>query len=111
MLLVKNSDRVTCETIQERLSELHPEYKTEIANCDLNLELLGFCKSAPCDLFLDISDDDFLNLLDELMQIEVDAYNIDEDEPDERSPQFQKYKRYSWIYDVIFDAEDAPDSL
>ena len=109
MYIVREINQETYQKIATRLHELHPDYKMQMVNCDINLERLGFCESAPCELHLDINEDQYLALLDELIGFEVDAYNTDSGDPDTHSTEYELYERYTWIYDYLFHALDADD--
>lgn len=101
----------TTKSVFEKFSkcflELYPKTKIELLSCDETLERLGFCQSAPCSFKLYLSDDEYLMILDELMQMEVDAYNTSDGEnPPESDPLYQRYLKYGWMWDILFYAKD-----
>lgn len=95
-----NIDRNT----YERLKDLLPDFKSDIIidliSCDINLEKLGFCKSAPCVVNIDIDKTELERIMDEIMNIEID-YAQSEDYYD-----YKKYKKYCWIWDQLNSAKD-----
>lgn len=102
------TDKVTYNQIKTILPDIKPDIKIELMSCDDNLEKLGFCSSAPCVVCFDLSCDELNHLLDDLMQIETDAFNTDDGKPPlDNDPYYQKYKKYGWLWDVLFYAKEA----
>lgn len=91
------------ELFRDRLHELHPEINVRIFFCDEALEKLDFVESAPCTVFVDISDAQRESLLNELDQLEADAYNTSGELPDIEAE--AKYKRYECLWQYLFYAE------
>lgn len=91
------------------LPDIMPNIKLKLIVADTNLQRLGFVDYTPCKVQIDITDDDYLALLDDLIQIEVDAFNtIDGKDPPKSDPYYQKYDKYGWMYDILFGAKDMP---
>lgn len=102
-----DTDKSHFEQIKLLLPDIKPDIKITLTNCDDNLEQLGFCSSAPCTVCFDLCWDEMEKLLDELMQIEVDAFNTDDGGyPPQDDPHYQKYLKYGWLWDVLFYAKE-----
>lgn len=101
-----NLDRVKYERINLLLPDICPDIKIELRSMDINLERLGFCESAPCVVAFDISKEDYKILLNELMDMETDALSSETWDyfPDD-DPRYIRYKKYSWMQDVLYYAE------
>ena len=101
------TDKNTYNRIQTLLPDIKPDIKITLMSCDDNLEKLGFCSSAPCVVCFDLSFDELNQLLDDLMQIEIDAFNTNNGEyPSQNDPYYQKYIKYGWLWDVLFHAKE-----
>jgi len=68
-----NVDKVLYNQISVLLPDIWPNIKINLLVADENLEKLGFCKSAPCLMTIDLSENEYEQLLDELLQLEIDA--------------------------------------
>lgn len=91
----------------ELLPELHPEIKIHLISCDEMLQELGFCDDAPCVVKFDFTNTDYEELLDELMQLEINAYNTHNGEnPKPSDPDYQKYLRYGWMWNWLNNAKE-----
>lgn len=90
------TDKDTYLKLKTCLYELHPEINVELLVCDNNLELLGFIKSAPCIVSIDINTEQRENLMNELMLMETDA--VDNEDIDI----IRRAERYVWIWDVLY---------
>lgn len=105
-----NTDKMCYERIKALLPDIKPDIKITLVCCDDNLEKMGFCSSAPCIVCFDLSLDELEKLLDDLMQIEVDAFNTaDGNDPPENDPYYQKYLKYGWLWDIMFYAKEDID--
>lgn len=96
--------RKVYERLKESLEEFRPNIKIELINCDIMLEKLGFCESAPCIVYVDLEEKEMGVLLDDLYQLEIDAFNGNQ-EPEDDDPLYVLYKKFGWIYDVFIEAE------
>ena len=92
------------ERVKERLEEFRPNIKIELIVCDIMLEKLGFCESAPCIVYVHLEENEMEILLDDLLSLEIDAFNGN-DEPEDDDPLYVLYKKYGWLYDVFVEAE------
>ena len=104
MYVINDTDRKKYELLKERLNELYPEYEVRMTDCDINLERLGFVDSAPCRARIDITEQQYEDLLDELIGFEINAYNNDPWSSD-ASVEMQLCERYTWMYDYLLCAE------
>lgn len=99
-------DRVTYTQIATLLPDIWPDIKINLLSMDENLEKLGFCKSAPCVVSIDLSAAEYEQLLDKLMDLEVNAYDTpDGDYPSDNDPDYILYCKYGWMWDVLYSAE------
>ncbi len=91
--------------IKKLLPDICPDVKFSLKTTDDILATLGFCDVPPCVVAFDLNDSEFEEMLLELIQLEVDAYNTpDGKDPKEDDPYYQRYLKYGWIYDVLFNA-------
>ena len=91
--------------IEKLLPDICPDVKISLEAVDDNLATLGFCDVPPCTVAFDLDDVEFKEMLLELNQLEVDAFNTpDGKNPKEDDPYYQRYLKYGWIYDVLFNA-------
>lgn len=107
LMFYLNIEKSCYKRIKNLLPEIKPDIKILLINCDDNLQKLGFCSDAPCTIGFDLCREEMNDLLDELMQIEVDAFNtIDGEEPSGNSCSYQRYIKYGWLWDVLYCAEE-----
>lgn len=96
------------EKVLHLLPELFPDIAIRLEACDDNLVALGLCESAPCIVSLNINQENFEEIIDELINIETDAFNTKHGEyPKEDSPVYQKYLKYGCLYGILYNAETA----
>lgn len=92
-------------TIEEHLHAVIPSIIMSHVVTDEKLKQLGFVDHAPCVFSLDMTRDDFEDMMDELMQLEVDAFNTpDGSMPPEDDPLYLKYLKYGWLWDMFYNA-------
>lgn len=84
-----------------------PDIRLRMIDCDYHLERLGFCDSAPCVIRFEITEEERDWLMEQLMDMEGSAYTTDS--PSETSPEYKRYKKYNWIWDLLFYADYVPD--
>ncbi|MGN0624494.1 MAG: hypothetical protein ACI4JA_11195 [Oscillospiraceae bacterium] len=93
------------ERIKARLPEIYPDIMFNLVVCDDALENLGFVNDAPCIVDFYINEERYDELLDDLLQFEVDAFNtVDGCYPDKNDSQYQDYLKYGWMWDWFFHA-------
>ena len=96
----------TYESMKQRLSEIHPEIELELIVCDYALVTLGFVKDPPCIVHVDLTEEAYNDLMTELMDFEIAAYNQPESERHpEKTPVYQQYLRYGWMWDYFYWAK------
>lgn len=99
------TDKVIFEKLSVHLPELFPNINFKLIYADETLEKLGLARSAPCLICLDLSPDEYDELLDDLLQLEIDACNTPKYPPAENDPAYIRYKKYCWMYGVFANAE------
>ena len=97
------------ERVKERLEEFRPNIKIELIVCDIMLEKLGFCNSAPCIVNIHLDEEEMENLQLDLLNFEIDAFNGN-DEPEDDDPLYVLYKKYGWLYYLFLQAELIEDN-
>ena len=71
-------DKEKAEKFKELLIELRPNIKVNICDGDVNLYYLGFIDYFPCYIEIDMKEDEITDLLEELNDMEICAYNYDD---------------------------------
>lgn len=95
-----------CIKIERLLPEICPDVSFYTVAEDYNLELLGLCESALCVVVFNLDNDEFKELLDELNNIEIDAFNTKYGEhPKQDNSAYQKYLKYGCLYEILYNAE------
>ena len=96
------------EKVAKLLPELFPNVEICVESCDDILVALGLCESAPCIIVLNISQEKFEEILNELVDIETGAFNTVHGEyPKDDDLLYQKYSKYACLYDILNNAEKA----
>lgn len=96
----------TYKNIEESLKVICPWVKIQHIYTDNKLKELGFVESPPCCFSLDMSWDEFEYMMDELTQLEVDAFNTPHGEmPSKNDPLYQKYIKYGWLWNMFYNAD------
>ena len=99
-------DKNDYEKVAELLPELFPEIKIQLEMCDENLVNLGFCQFAPCIVTLNISQEKFKDIIDELIDIETDAFDTKYGNyPKDEDPIYQKFLKYGCLYNILNNVE------
>lgn len=89
------------------LSEVYPSIKIKHIATDQKLKELGFVDFSPCVFLMDTDWAGLELLMDELMQLEVDAFNTsDGKDPPADAPLYLRYLEYGWLWDVLFKADE-----
>ena len=95
------------ETIRRSLDAVYPEAKTEHITTDYALKALMLIDYPPCIFSLDMTWDEYDRMMDELMQIEIDAFNTDNLEISfENNECYLKYLEHGWLWDLFYNAND-----
>lgn len=90
-MLVKDIPKDMAEQLIKAITDLRPDMKAEIIVEDFNLYKLGFTTYIPCTVSVDATDDEILDLLDEVEQMEIDAWNFSDSEL--KDPEIAKEQR------------------
>ena len=94
------------ESLKSDLEKFRPNIQLILVECDDALERLGFCESAPCIVHVDLTEEEMELLLDDLMQLEIDAYNTETGkDPLPNDPFYLLYREFGWMWGVFHDAE------
>ena len=101
MLLIKVNEN-EYDKIQTLLPDIFPNVKFTLKSQDDTLATLGLCESAPCVVEFDLTTEAFYEMLDELNDIEIDAYNT----PSNNLAR-EKYEKYGCLYDILFNAQKS----
>ena len=102
MISIVISDEEYMELLR-LLPEIVPDLKFTLMIKDDNLKEFGFVKSAPCIVNFETDAEGFENILDMLMDIETEAFNLFEEEED--SAEFEKYQRYKNLWGILYNAK------
>lgn len=71
---IKDVFKEEAQKIQLLLQELRPDWEVSLIEEDVNLFRLGFVKDIPCSLSINAPEEDIEALLDEIYDMETDAY-------------------------------------
>ena len=94
------------KTINKKLHELFPSIKMTHIASDRTLVEMGFADYPPCIFTMDMTWDEYEDMMFDLMQIEVDAFNTPTgDMPEKDDPAYLKYLEYGWLWDMFYNAE------
>lgn len=105
--MIIESTKIVFERFSKYFPALYSGCEIQLISCDAALENLGFCQSAPCIFSVNLSDDEYLDILDGLMQMEIDAFNTEDGKSSlDSDPLYQKYKKYGWMWDILFYVKD-----
>lgn len=90
------------KTVQERMKDLFPQIKLELIS-DFSLPGLEL----PYSFTMSISFSELDDIMDDLMQIEVDAFNTEDGKmPPQNDPLYLRYVKYGWLWDLFYDAKE-----
>jgi len=104
------TDRIRYEKMKKLLPDFRADMIIELESMDSNLEKLGFVDTAPCVVKIDISEDELDALMDELVMIEINAFNTsDGKNPPKDDVDYQMYLKYGWMWDELFKAESEEE--
>ena len=93
-------------TISKLLPDVCPDVSFFLKEADHNLVKLGLCKSAPCVAMFILDNNQFNEMLDDLNDIEFEAFNTPHGVyPSESNPAYRKYLKYGCLYDILSNAE------
>ena len=99
------TDMCSFKKIKSSLLVVYPEAKIEHIFTDISLQSLGFTNISPCVFTLDMSWDEYYIMMDELSQIETDAFNTPNGEaPDLSDEAYKLYIEHGWLWDMFHNA-------
>ena len=78
MFTKNNLQKADAEKYLVLIKELCPECEIKIINEDINLYQLGLVEDVPCTLQIGLSRNELENLLEQINDMEVDAYSNEE---------------------------------
>ena len=94
------------QKIKTLLPQICPDVKFSLISQDDNLVSLGLCDSAPCIVEFDLSAKEFNEMLDELDDIEVNAFSTPNKEfSQSENLAYQKYLKYGCLYQILYNAK------
>ncbi|MBQ3195298.1 MAG: hypothetical protein IJB65_02415 [Clostridia bacterium] len=94
------------DILQTLIPELYPNVPFSLITEDNCLVALGLCDSAPCIVEFNLTEDEFDQLLEDLNEIEVAAFNTPSGtHPNKDNTAYQKYLKYGCLYDILYNAE------
>ena len=106
-MLYVETDMASHKTIRKCLDKAYPQARTEHITTDRALKALEFVDWPICVFSLDMTWDEFENMMDALIQLEVDAFNTDDGEmPAEDDEDYQRYMYYGWLWDMFYQAQE-----
>lgn len=106
-MLYVETNMCSFEKIEKLLPDIYPSAKLSHIVTDYTLCNLGFSKMPFCIFALDMTWDEYENMMNELIQLEIDAYNTkDGKEPAKDDPYYQKYLKYGWLWDLFYQANE-----
>ena len=105
MLKIK-VNKTDFDKINTLLPDVCPNTSFALINEDENLMKLGFCDSATCVVEFDMSVKDFYEMLDTLNEIEIEAFNTNNEKySPELDLAYKKYLKYGCLYDILYNSE------
>ena len=88
------------------LPDICPDVEFDLIATDDNLKKLGLCADSPCVIAFNIDESRFDQMMDELIQLEIDAFNVSDGYPSSDDPLYQRYIKYGWMWNVLHNAEE-----
>lgn len=90
------------ETVHKLMNELFPQVDLELIS---NTSLPGI--ELPYSFTMSISFSELEDIMDNLMQLEIDAFNtVDGEMPSSDDPFYQKYVKYGWLWNLFYNAKE-----
>ena len=92
--------------VERLFPDIFPNIPFFIKEADHNLKKLGLCEYVPCIVMFALDNDEFEDMLNELIDIETNAFNTKNGEhPKDDDPLYQKYLKYGCLYEILYNAE------
>ena len=93
------------DAIRRDITQLFPDIRIRHIHTDHALKELGFAEKPICVFVMDMTLDEFESMMDELSQLEVDAFNTSDGSlPEKDDPLYQRYRRFGWLWDMFYNA-------
>ena len=92
------------EEIEKSMAAVYPAVKPKHIVTDHTLKNLGFTEQAPCIISLDMTWEEYREMLLDLSDLETFAY-ID-GEPDPESESYKTYVEHGWLWSMFWCAKD-----
>lgn len=100
MLLIETKIR-DFKAVQEHMRDLFPQINLDLIS---DISLPGI--ELPYSFTMSISYAELDDIMDDLMQLEVDAFNTGDGKmPPQNDPLYLKYVKYGWLWDLFYDAK------
>ncbi len=90
--MISKTDIETYKLLKERIAEIAPEIQVNLISSDENLFNLGFTDHIPCVIEIVATKNQIIHLTELCYDFEESGYDFPEN-----SPEYKKYKRYTWI--------------
>ena len=90
-MLIKDIPKNHAEKLISAIAELRPEMSVSIVAEDYSLYQLGLIQYIPCLVEIEASEDEITKLADEVLQMEIDAWNFDDREL--KNPEISKQQK------------------
>lgn len=89
-------------TVRKLMNDLFPQIKLELIS-DISLPWIEL----PYAFTMSVSLFELDAVMEDLMQLEIDAYNTEDDKmPPSSDPLYKKYIKYGWLWDLFYDAKE-----
>ncbi len=106
-MLIKDIPKDHAEKLISAIGDLRPEMIVRIVAEDYALYQLGLIQYVPCSVEIEASEDEITELADEVLQMEIDAWNFDDREL--KNPEIAKqqkelenrYRKYAIIHGYL----------
>lgn len=90
--------------LEKQLPDICPDVKFYLESSDETLVKLGLADVAPCIVVFELDENGFEEMLDDIAWIEICAFNTEDGkDPPENDEYYQKYLKYGWMFDVLYD--------
>ena len=105
-MLYIETNTASYQAIRKSLDAVYPQAKTEHIFTDEALRALGFVDFPPCLFSLDMNWDEYQEMMDEFINLEVDAFNTPDGKlPAKDDEDYLIYMKHGWLWDMFFNAK------
>ena len=89
------------EKLKEALAEVFPNIEVELLVRDDALYNLGFTDKTPCIIDLKASEEQFDEIIEFAIDLEVEVYNVPDDRKiDKNDTSYIKFEKYGWLFSL-----------